>query len=67
MLNLLPTVTNQVTGWSISPALPAGLDFNTSTGIISGTPQAASASTAYTVTATNSAGATTVTIYIETT
>jgi hypothetical protein len=62
-----PTVTNQVTGWSINPALPAGLDFNTSTGIISGTPLAASGPTDYTVTATNSAGSTTVILAIETT
>jgi hypothetical protein len=61
-----PTVTNQVVGWSINPALPAGLNFNTSTGIISGTPQVTSSSTAYTITATNTAGSTTAMIIIET-
>ncbi len=40
------------TGWSISPALPAGLSFNTSTGAITGKPTAASATATYTVTAT---------------
>ncbi|MFN8011208.1 MAG: putative Ig domain-containing protein [Holophagaceae bacterium] len=50
------------TSWSISPALPAGLGFSTSTGQISGTPTAAKASTAYTVTATNAAGSGTTTV-----
>jgi hypothetical protein len=40
--------------YAISPALPAGLSFNTSTGVVSGTPTAISASTNYTVTATGS-------------
>jgi hypothetical protein len=46
------------TSWSISPALPAGLTFSTSTGVISGTPTLASPLTNYTITATNSAGST---------
>jgi acetyltransferase-like isoleucine patch superfamily enzyme len=41
---------------SISPSLPSGLSFNTSTGCITGTPTVAISSTAYTVTATNSFG-----------
>ncbi len=45
-----------VASWSISPALPAGLSFSASTGAISGTPTAASATTSYTVTAQNSGG-----------
>jgi sugar lactone lactonase YvrE len=40
----------------ISPALPAGLSFNNTTGVISGTPTAASPATNYTVTAYNSSG-----------
>jgi hypothetical protein len=40
--------------YSISPALPAGLSFNTSTGAITQTPTAASAATNYTVTVTDS-------------
>ncbi|MDR3705752.1 MAG: sialidase domain-containing protein [Paludibacteraceae bacterium] len=45
-----------ITGYSVSPALPAGLSINATTGIISGTPTAASVATNYTVTATNSGG-----------
>jgi Putative Ig domain/Secretion system C-terminal sorting domain len=52
--------------YSISTALPAGLLFNTTTGIISGTPTAVSAATVYTITATNAAGngSTTVTLTV---
>ena len=53
-----------VTSYGISPALPAGLSFSTSTGVISGTPTALSAATNYTVTATNSGGSTTATVNI---
>jgi hypothetical protein len=48
-----------VTSYSISPSLPAGLSFNTTTGVISGTPSASSLASNYTVTATNSGGSTT--------
>ena len=40
-------------GYSIVPTLPPGLSFDTATGIISGTPTAASPATDYTVTASN--------------
>lgn len=61
--NNLPTYLGAVaTGFSISPPLPAGLSLNTMTGIISGTPTAESATTAYTVTLTNASGTTTATI-----
>ncbi len=43
---------NFITNITISPALPSGLSINSSTGVISGTPTAVSASTQYTVTAT---------------
>jgi hypothetical protein len=46
----------QFTGYAINPALPAGLNFNSSTGIISGTPTVPSTATNYTITATNSTG-----------
>ncbi len=46
-----------IVNYAISPALPAGLIFNTNTGVISGTPTDASARTVYTITATNGAGA----------
>ncbi|MBK8599405.1 MAG: putative Ig domain-containing protein [Flavobacterium sp.] len=58
--NLNPTISGgAVTSYSISPALPNGLSFNTATGVISGTPTAISGSTTYTVTANNSGGSTT--------
>jgi hypothetical protein len=56
---LSPTVTGTVSSYAVSPALPAGLTLNTSTGQISGTPTAASAATNYTVTAQNASGSTT--------
>jgi len=55
-----------VTSYSITPALSTGLTFNTSTGVISGTPTAISGITNYTVTATNSGGSTTANLSITT-
>ncbi|MGY3215084.1 putative Ig domain-containing protein [Mucilaginibacter sp. HD30] len=43
-------------GYSISPALPAGLVFDPFTGAISGTPKTSSAATNYIVTAANAGG-----------
>lgn len=57
--NLSPTVTGTVTGFSISPSLPTGLDFNTTTGVISGRPLGIFSVANYTVTATNAGGNTT--------
>jgi hypothetical protein len=54
-----------VSSWSIAPALPAGLTFDTTTGAISGTPTAASAASSYVVTAQNAGGQSTVTLTIE--
>jgi CHU_C Type IX secretion signal domain/Ig-like domain CHU_C associated/FG-GAP-like repeat/Putative Ig domain/IPT/TIG domain/Bacterial TSP3 repeat len=45
-----------IVSYAISPALPAGLTFNTSTGTITGRPTVPSASTNYTITGTNSGG-----------
>ncbi|MFP5206717.1 MAG: Ig domain-containing protein, partial [Acidobacteriota bacterium] len=59
-----PTVTGVVTSYTVSPALPQGLHLNASTGSISGTPTAAAAQAAYTITAANTAGSTTATIQI---
>ncbi len=42
--------------YAVSPALPTGLNFNTSTGAITGTPTATSAATTYTVTASYTGG-----------
>jgi hypothetical protein len=61
---LTPTVTGTVTSFSVSPALPAGLALNTSTGRISGTPSAATATANYVITATNSGGSTTFSLTI---
>ncbi|MFM6915156.1 MAG: putative Ig domain-containing protein, partial [Aquirufa sp.] len=53
---LSPTVTGYVASYSIDQALPAGLNFDTSTGRISGTPTQAIPTTIFTITATNVAG-----------
>jgi len=57
---LTPTVTGSgpTTTYTISPALPTGLTFNTSTGVITGTPTVVTQpnSNTYTVTATDYAG-----------
>jgi gliding motility-associated-like protein len=55
----LPTET-----YSVSPALPAGLSLNTTTGKITGSALNLQASTAYTITASNAYGSTTATLYI---
>ncbi|EHR75977.1 MAG: conserved putative subtilisin peptidase [uncultured Candidatus Poseidoniales archaeon] len=54
-----------VYGYSISPALPAGLSLEISTGEISGTPTELSTNTTYTITVRNSGGVNTTTITIE--
>ncbi len=48
-----------VVSYSVSPALPAGLSLNTSTGAVSGTPTAIAAQATYVVTGTNTGGSTT--------
>lgn len=53
----MPTVANGTpTGFTVSPALPAGLSLDGSTGVISGTPTAVAAATDYTVTANFAGG-----------
>jgi|GEM_PF-81606 len=59
-----PTSTGTVTVYTVSPALPAGLVLNTSTGVLSGTPTVVSASTTYTVTASSANGSTSTTLNI---
>jgi Putative Ig domain len=59
-----PSVMGAVTTYSVNPALPAGLNLNTTTGAITGTPTAAASQATYTITATNSAGSTTTTVQI---
>jgi alpha-tubulin suppressor-like RCC1 family protein len=53
-----------VVSYSVAPSLPDGLTLDTSTGVITGTPTAIAAQGTYTVTATNSGGATTVGLVI---
>jgi hypothetical protein len=53
-----------VASYSVSPALPAGLTLNSTTGIISGTPTTITATASYTVTATNNIGSTTASVRI---
>jgi Putative Ig domain len=58
------TVTNSgpvIASYGISPALPAGLSFDPSTGLLSGTPTNTQSATAYTITAYNAAGSATAT------
>jgi len=63
--SLTPTVSGgAVVSYSVSPALPAGLSINPTTGIISGIPTAITAEGTYTVTATNSGGSTTKAVVI---
>jgi len=52
------------TGYSITPALPGGLTFNVSNGVISGTPTSASTSSSYAITAYNAGGSGTATLNI---
>ncbi len=51
-------------GYYISPALPAGLSFNNSTGVISGTPTTVTSAKKYKITAYNASGSTQTTIII---
>lgn len=65
-VSLTPTADGgTITSFSISPAsLPTGLSFNTTTGVISGTPTTNLNPSNYTVTASNSGGSTTVSVRI---
>jgi hypothetical protein len=55
----------EITAFSVSPALPAGLAIDPQTGVISGLPTAASTSTVYTVTGSNAAGSASARLQIE--
>ncbi|NBS87440.1 MAG: hypothetical protein EBS60_05080, partial [Verrucomicrobia bacterium] len=63
-INAPTSSAGAVTSYVVSPALPAGLTLNPSTGVISGTPTAVVATGSYTVTASNSGGSTTASLSI---
>ncbi|MDE2249812.1 MAG: putative Ig domain-containing protein [Gammaproteobacteria bacterium] len=58
LTTLTPTVTGTVSSYSVSPALPAGVSLNATTGAISGTPTAFAAQATFMITATNASGST---------
>ena len=62
-INTINTGGSMVT-YSISPALPSGFTFNTTTGVITGSSTVAFNAINYTVTATNAAGTSTATVSI---
>ena len=65
MTSATPTSSGgTVVSWAVSPTLPAGLSFDTSTGVISGTPTAITSTATYTITATNTGGSATTTVDI---
>ena len=50
-----------IASYAISPSAPTGLIFNTTTGVLSGTPASTQSATTYTITATNASGTSTAT------
>ncbi|MDA8557214.1 putative Ig domain-containing protein, partial [Candidatus Poseidoniales archaeon] len=66
-LPLSPTVTGsgEFVSWAISPSVPSGLAFDTSTGVLSGTPTELLTRSMFTITGTNTGG--TATAYINVT
>ncbi len=52
----VPTVNQTISGYTVFPALPAGLSINYSTGVISGTPTLPAPQGTYAVTAGNAGG-----------
>jgi len=60
------TVRGRIEAYAIEPALPEGLNFNTSTGEISGVPTVAVEETDYVVTASNPNGSISTTLHFET-
>jgi len=66
MNTVTPTFSGgPVQTWAISPTLPTGLIFDSTTGEISGTPTVLSQRTVYTVIATNSVGSNSTTINVQ--
>jgi len=55
----LTSTGGAIASYSISPAVPGGLTFSSSTGLLSGSPTSAQSATPYTITATNTSGSAT--------
>ncbi len=62
--NNIPTINTPISKYSIAPLPSAGLSFDTTTGILSGTPTTAQSQTNYLITAANVAGTDTETVRI---
>jgi Putative Ig domain len=58
----VPTYSGTVTSFSISPALPAGINLDPGTGAIYGVPSSSASSATYAITASNAGGSTTATV-----
>ena len=61
VVNAVPVIVGIIDSYSISPALPAGMDFNTTTGAITGTPSVLLTQTEFAIIATNTGGTVTAT------
>jgi outer membrane protein OmpA-like peptidoglycan-associated protein len=57
----------RIASYAVSPAIPAGLIFSTTTGLFSGKPTKITSPTNYTITATNATGSSTATLNLTTT
>lgn len=64
IVDVIPEVAGYATKFKISPALPAGVKIDTTTGIINGTPTVVAAKATYTITASNAGGSITGTVDI---
>ncbi len=64
ILTVTPNVTGNISSCSITPNLPTGLSFNTTTCQITGTPTVNSNASSYTIKATNTEGSTSVSLTI---
>jgi DNA-binding beta-propeller fold protein YncE len=64
MVNVPSSTGGEPTQYAVSPALPANLALNPTSGTISGTPSAASPATSYSITASNAFGSTTAALTI---